>query len=162
MILTFPLLTVCPQALRQEFEDEACAGLCEAVTRHLQEAELAHSSGPPGSAGAAFWWKVVEASLLSLGVVKDLLVSQQKEKPLPLDIVAILQGSMDQHARMAASPFLLGRCLWAASRFASFLPAPLLNRYLQATMEALQPHQNIILRITAVRYELNPGSHAAK
>lgn len=52
---------------------------------------------------------------------------------------------------MSASPFLLGRCLWAASRFASFLPGPLLNRYLQATVEALQPHQNVILRITAVR-----------
>ena len=137
------------KALRQEFEDEACAGLCESVTRHLQEAELAQSTG---SASAAFWWKVVEASLLSLGVVRDLIASQQKEKQLPLDIVAILQGSMDQHGRMAASPFLLGRCLWAASRFASFLPSPLLNRYLQATVEALQPHQNIILRITAVRY----------
>ncbi len=49
---------------------------------------------------------------------------------------------------------MLGRCLWAASRFASFLPAPLLNRYLQATVEALQPHQDIILRIMAVRYPL--------
>lgn len=45
----------------------------------------------------------------------------------------------------------MGRCLWAASRFASFLPALLLNRYLQATVEALQPHQNVILRITGVR-----------
>lgn len=48
-----------------------------------------------------FWWKVVEASLLSLGVVKDLLESQQKENQLPLDIVVILQSSLDQHNRMA-------------------------------------------------------------
>jgi hypothetical protein len=120
---------------------------------------------------SSFWWKVVEAALLSLGVVKDLLESQQKENQLPLDIVVILQSSLDQHNRMAgennfglnkkkseltslsfsASPCLLGRCLWAASRFASFLPTALLNRYLQATVEALQPHQNVILRITAVR-----------
>ena len=50
-----------------------------------------------------------------------------------------------------ASPFLLGRCLWTASKFASVLPEVLLNRYLQATVEALQPHQNIILRLKAVR-----------
>jgi hypothetical protein len=85
-------------ALRQEFEDEACAGLCEAVTRHLHEAEVTHASA---STASSFWWKVVEASLLSLGVVKDLLVSQQKDKQLPLDIVAILQSSLDQHNRMA-------------------------------------------------------------
>lgn len=85
------------KALRQEFEDEACAGLCEAVTRHLQEAEVMHSTQP----SSMFWWKVVEASLLSLGVVKDLLESQRKENQLPLDIVAILQSSLDQHNRMA-------------------------------------------------------------
>lgn len=85
------------QALRQEFEDEACAGLCEAVTRHLQEAEVTHTTQGVNS----FWWKVVEASLLSLGVVKDLLESQQKENQLPLDIVGILQSSLDQHNRMA-------------------------------------------------------------
>jgi len=133
-------------ALRQEFEDETCAGLCDAVTRHLQEAEMAHTSG-----ASVHWWKAVEASLLSLGVVKDLLVSHQKENQLPLNVVAILQSSLDQHNRMAASPFLLGRCLWAASKFASCLPEVLLTRYLQATVEALQPHQDIILRIIAVR-----------
>ncbi|EFX69752.1 hypothetical protein DAPPUDRAFT_228557 [Daphnia pulex] len=83
-------------ALRQEFEDEACSGLCEAVTRHLQEAEVMHTQG-----NSSFWWKVVEAALLSLGVVKDLLESQQKENQLPLVIVVILQSSLDQHNRMA-------------------------------------------------------------
>lgn len=54
--------------------------------------------------GNSLWWKVVEASLLSLGVVKDLLESQQKENLLPLDMVAILQSSLDQHNRMAGQP----------------------------------------------------------
>ena len=112
----------------------------------MNEAEVAHSSGVNG-----YWWKVVEASLLALGVVKDLLISHQKKNALPLDVVAILQSSVDQHSRMAASPFLLGRCLWTASRFAGILPEGLLNRYLQATVAALQLHQEIILRITAVR-----------
>ena len=89
-------------ALRQEFEDEASAGLCYAVTRHLQEAEMAHTSG-----ASVYWWKAVEASLLSLGVVKDLLVSQQKENQLPLNVVAILQSSLDQHNRMAGWLFPL-------------------------------------------------------
>ena len=90
------------QALRQEFEDEACSGLCEAVTRHLQDAEVMHTQG-----NNSFWWKVVEAALLSLGVVKDLLESQQKENQLPLDIVVILQSSLDQHNRMAGEKTLI-------------------------------------------------------
>lgn len=84
------------QALRQEFEDEACAGLCEAVTRHLHEADQAHTTGTSEN-----WWKNVEASLLALGAMKDLLASQQKQNQLPLDIVSILQTSVDQHNRMA-------------------------------------------------------------
>ncbi len=66
------------QALRQEFEDEACAGLCEAVTRHLHEAEAAHATA--GADGR--WWKTVEASLLALGVVKDLLIGHMKVRPI--------------------------------------------------------------------------------
>ena len=117
------------------------------MTRHLQEAEATHSGMQPN----AFWWKVVEASLLALGVVKDLLIAHHKDNKLPLDVVAILQSSVDQHNRMAASPFLLGRCLWTASRFAAILPESLLVRYLQATTAALQLQQDIVLRITAVR-----------
>ena len=98
-----------------------------------------------------FWWKIVESSLLSLGVVRDLLVAQHKNNKLALDIVGILQSSVDQHSRMGASPFLLGRCLWVASRFAVIIPESLLNRYLQATVAALQINQEIVLRITAVR-----------
>ena len=71
------------------------------MTRHLQEAEVMHTQG-----NNSFWWKVVEAALLSLGVVKDLLESQQKENQLPLDIVVILQSSLDQHNRMAGEKSL--------------------------------------------------------
>jgi len=63
-----------------------------------------------------------------------LCVGLTQENQLPLDIVGILQSSVDQHGRMAASPYLLGRCLWTASRFATVLPEPLLQRYLQATV----------------------------
>ena len=57
---------------------------------------MAHTSG-----ANVYWWKAVEASLLSLGIVKDLLISHQKENQLPLNVVAILQSSLDQHNRMA-------------------------------------------------------------
>ena len=79
-----------------------------------------------------FWWKIVESSLLSLGVFRDLLVAQHKNNKLALDIVGILQSS-DQHSRMGASPFLLGRCLG--------LPAALLSSFLSLFLTDIYKRQ---------------------
>ena len=98
-------------ALRQKFEDEACAGLCDAVTRHLYEAEMVLTSG-----ASVYWWKTVEASLLSLGVFKDLLVSQQQENQLQLYVVTILQSCLNQHNRMAGWLFPLSASQLAYSQ----------------------------------------------
>ena len=49
------------------------------------------------------------------------------------------------------NPFLLGRSLWFAGRFAHAIKSNLLEKFLDATVAGLQPQQNIIVRIQAAR-----------
>lgn len=54
-------------------------------------------------------------------------------------------------ARAAASPFLLGRALWAASRFTAAMSPELIQQFLQATVSGLHVTQPPSVRISAVR-----------
>lgn len=51
----------------------------------------------------------------------------------------------------AASPFLLGRALWAASRFTAAMSPELIQQFLQATVSGLHVTQPPSVRISAVR-----------
>lgn len=51
----------------------------------------------------------------------------------------------------AASPFLLGRALWAASRFTAAMSPELIQQFLQATVSGLHDSQPPSVRISAVR-----------
>merc|ERR1719228_1497143 len=48
-------------------------------------------------------------------------------------------------------PFLLGRCLWVASKFPSHLPQPAISSFLEGTVRGLQADQPHPVRISAVR-----------
>lgn len=50
-----------------------------------------------------------------------------------------------------ASPFLLGRALWAASRFTVAMSPELIQQFLQATVSGLHETQPPSVRISAVR-----------
>lgn len=51
----------------------------------------------------------------------------------------------------AVSPFLLGRALWAASRFTVAMSPELIQQFLQATVSGLHETQPPSVRISAVR-----------
>lgn len=51
----------------------------------------------------------------------------------------------------AASPFLLGRALWAASRFTAAMSPEVIQQFLQVTVSALHDCRPPSLRISAVR-----------
>lgn len=51
----------------------------------------------------------------------------------------------------AVSPFLLGRALWAASRFTVAMSPELIQQLLQATVSGLHETQPPSVRISAVR-----------
>uniref|UniRef100_A0A8C7DV23 Importin 9 n=1 Tax=Oncorhynchus kisutch TaxID=8019 RepID=A0A8C7DV23_ONCKI len=130
-------------AVATEFQNESAAALAAAATRHLQEAEQAKNSGNE------HWWKVHEACLLALGSVKTIITENVKNGRIQFDMHGFLANSV-WDLLLTASPFLLGRALWAASRFTAAMTPELIQQFLQATVSGLHDSQPPSVRISAV------------
>uniref|UniRef100_A0A8C5C9J7 Importin 9 n=1 Tax=Gadus morhua TaxID=8049 RepID=A0A8C5C9J7_GADMO len=133
-------------AVATEFQNESAAALAAAATRHLLEAEQAKNSGNQ------HWWKVHEACMLALGSVKTIITENVKNGRIQFDMHGFLANVILADLNLvAASPFLLGRALWAASRFTTAMSPELIQQFLQATVSGLQDSQPPSVRISAVR-----------
>lgn len=133
-------------AVAAEFQNESAAALAAAATRHLQEAEQAKNSGNE------HWWKIHEACMLALGSVKTIITDNVKNGRIQFDMHGFLAGVILADLNLtAASPFLLGRALWAASRFTAAMSPELIQQFLQATVSGLHDSQPSPVRISAVR-----------
>ncbi|MED6248724.1 Importin 9 [Ataeniobius toweri] len=133
-------------AVAAEFQNESAAALAAAATRHLQEAEQAKNSGNE------HWWKIHEACMLALGSVKTIITENVKNGRIQFDMHGFLAGVILADLNLtAASPFLLGRALWAASRFTAAMSPELIQQFLQATVSGLHDSQPPSVRISAVR-----------
>uniref|UniRef100_A0A8C1PCX9 Importin 9 n=1 Tax=Cyprinus carpio TaxID=7962 RepID=A0A8C1PCX9_CYPCA len=133
-------------AVAAEFQNESAAALAAAATRHLQEAEQAKNTG------SEHWWKVHEACMLSLGSVKTIITENVKNGRVQFDMHGFLASVILADLNLpAASPFLLGRALWAASRFTAAMSPELIQQFLQATVSGLHESQPPSVRISAVR-----------
>ncbi|KAG8180187.1 hypothetical protein JTE90_017703 [Oedothorax gibbosus] len=136
--------------LAQEFEDETAVSLCAAVTRHIHEADK--NTNP-------HWWKIHESCMLALGGVKDLVVTGIRENNLQFDLPGFFHSVVLEDLNTAVSPFLYGRCLWFSSRYADMMNEDLIKRFLQATVNGLQPTQPSTVRVSAVRAVLGFCDH---
>uniref|UniRef100_A0A1A8IQK3 Importin 9 n=1 Tax=Nothobranchius kuhntae TaxID=321403 RepID=A0A1A8IQK3_NOTKU len=133
-------------AVAAEFQNESAAALAAAATRHLQEAEQAKSSGNE------HWWKIHEACMLAMGSVKTIITENVKNGRIQFDMHGFLASVILADLNLAAaSPFLLGRALWAASRFTAAMSPELIQQFLQATVSGLHESQPPSVRISAVR-----------
>uniref|UniRef100_A0AAY4EW79 Importin N-terminal domain-containing protein n=1 Tax=Denticeps clupeoides TaxID=299321 RepID=A0AAY4EW79_9TELE len=133
-------------AVAAEFQNESAAALAAAATRHLQEAEQAKNSG------SEHWWKIHEACMLALGSVKTIITENVKNGRVQFDMHGFLANVILADLNLpAASPFLLGRALWAASRFTAAMSPELIQQFLQATVSGLHDSQPPSVRISAVR-----------
>ncbi|CAN0065045.1 unnamed protein product [Lampetra planeri] len=132
-------------AIMAEFQGDSAAALAAAATRHLQEAEQARN------AGSSYWWKLHEACMLALGSVKDAVIDAVRSGKVQFDMDGFLTNVVLADLSSSASPFLLGRALWSASRFASLMTPELVQRFLQATVSGLHDAQPPSVRISAVR-----------
>ncbi|XP_054569111.1 importin-9 [Eptesicus fuscus] len=132
-------------AVATDFQGESAAALAAAATRHLQEAEQARNSG------AEHWWKIHEACMLALGSVKSVLTDSVKNGRAHFDMHGFLTSVVLADLNLAVSPFLLGRALWAASRFTVAMSPELIQQFLQATVSGLHETQPPSVRISAVR-----------
>eukprot|EP00064_Thunnus_orientalis_P013015 superscaffoldBa00002064_g13052 len=134
------------KAVATEFQNESAAALAAAATRHLQEAEQAKNSSNE------HWWKVHEACMLALGSVKTIITENVKNGRIQFDMHGFLASVILADLNLAAaSPFLLGRALWAASRFTAAMSPELIQQFLQATVSGLHDSQPPSVRISAVR-----------
>ncbi|KTG33294.1 hypothetical protein cypCar_00011406, partial [Cyprinus carpio] len=133
-------------AVAAEFQNESATALAAAATRHLQEAEQAKNTG------SEHWWKVHEACMLALGSVKTIITENVKNGHVHFDMHGFLANVILADLNLpAASPFLLGRALWAASRFTAAMSPELIQQFLQATVSGLHESQPPSVRISAVR-----------
>ncbi|XP_029288165.1 LOW QUALITY PROTEIN: importin-9 [Cottoperca gobio] len=133
-------------AVAAEFQNESAAALAAAATRHLQEAEQAKNSGNE------HWWKIHEACMLALGSVKTIITENVKNGRIQFDMHGFLASVILADLNLAsASPFLLGRALWAASRFTAAMSPELIQQFLQATVSGLHASQPPSVRISGVR-----------
>ncbi|KAJ8258048.1 hypothetical protein GJAV_G00192610 [Gymnothorax javanicus] len=133
-------------AVAAEFQNESAAALAAAATKHLQEAEQAKNTGNE------HWWKIHEACMLALGSVKSIITENVKSGRIQFDMHGFLANVILSDLNLAAaSPFLLGRALWAASRFTAAMSPELIQQFLQATVSGLHDSQPPSVRISAVR-----------
>ncbi|GIY31004.1 importin-9 [Caerostris extrusa] len=128
--------------LAQEFEDKCSVSLCAAVTRHIHETDK--NTNPN-------WWKIHEACMLAMGSIKDLIICGIQENNIQFDMSGFIHSIVVEDLNFTASPFLFGRCLWFASRYSTIMNEDLIKRFLQATVNGLQPSQECTVRVSAVR-----------
>ncbi|XP_072336823.1 importin-9 isoform X4 [Scyliorhinus torazame] len=132
-------------AVASDFQSESAIALAAAATKHLQEAEQAKSDGN------VHWWKIHEACMLALGSVKNVITESLKNGRIQFDMHGFLTNVVLVDLNLSVSPFLLGRALWAASRFATVMTPELIQQFLQATVSGLHETQPPSVRISAVR-----------
>ncbi|XP_071960511.1 importin-9-like [Antedon mediterranea] len=131
--------------LAAEFQNDSSVGLVSAVTRHFQEAQVAKDNGN------CYWWKIHESSLLALGSVKSLICDKVASGKLQFDMESFLTTVVLADLNYPVSPFLLGRALWAASRFTLAMTPKLVQNFLEATTLGLGASQPASVRVSAVR-----------
>jgi len=132
-------------ALCGEFEEESCVALAQTIERLVAEA------GQNRAAGNEAWWKLHEAAMLALGSAQEVIENQITARKVNFDIGNFLSGVVLSDLNSPVHPFLLGRCLWVASKFPSHLPPAAITSFLEGTVRGLQEDQPHPVRISAVR-----------
>lgn len=140
-------------SLSSEFRNESAPALCQAVTRHLHEAEAAKNSQNE------YWWKIHESCMLAMGSVKSLVIDAIQKGKVQFDVTGFLQSVVLDDMNYSASPFLVGRCLWTASRYTDAMSPELLQRFLQSTVGGLHPTQPPVIRISGIRAVFSYCTH---
>ncbi|XP_064632245.1 importin-9-like [Lineus longissimus] len=136
-------------SLAHEFPTLSAKALCNAISTHIEQAEVAKNSGNKN------WWKIHESVLLAMGSVKTLLLDAISSGKLQFDVPKFLTVVVLNDMSLPDLPFLLGRCMWTSSRFAGGMSPQLLQRFLHVTVDGLLPKHPTSVRISAVRAVFN-------
>ncbi|KAH9962332.1 armadillo-type protein [Russula compacta] len=108
-------------------------------------------------AGLEDWWRPLEGAFAVLGseceVVLDISNDEHDAgRPRPIDMEYILARIIPSLLTLSAYPFLQGRCLFLASRFAELLPADVRGQYLEAAIQVIESNETEIpFKVSAVK-----------
>lgn len=99
------------------------------------------------------WWKLMEATLLAIGTACQCISNAKVEgnQQQVFDVRGLLENVILPIMSQDAPPLLIGRAIWLASRFSSFMDILLLEKFMQATVASIKPNQDTCLRICGVR-----------
>ena len=103
------------------------------------------------SSGRDEWWKLHEAAMLALGSSQEVIENQIKAGNVQFDISSFMTNVVLADLNSPVHPFLLGRCLWVASKFPGHLPPQTITSFLEGTVLGLGQDQPHPVRISAVR-----------
>ncbi|KAI0275362.1 ARM repeat-containing protein [Gloeopeniophorella convolvens] len=108
-------------------------------------------------AGVQEWWRPLEGALATLGSqaeqISDITNDEvDSGRPKPLDIEYLLAQVIPSLLTLSAYPFLQGRCLFFASRFAELLPSDVRGQYLDAAVQVIESSETgIPFKVSAVK-----------
>lgn len=157
------------ESLAHKFDDGIFVPLTEALARHVNVAQAEQS------AGRQHYWKIHEACMAAIGFFRDRILESPSQFDIGqyLNYVETIMTTTTQHQPQQTpmanggggghnntnNSFLLARCIWLLSRFAScgeIYTIERLSNVLDLTLNSLQADKPITLRIYAIRsiYEL--------
>merc|ERR1719365_525324 len=100
--------------------------------------------------------------MMALGSAQELIENQINARKVNFDIGNFLSGVVLADLNSPVHPFLLGRCLWVASKFPGHLPPQTITSFLEGTVLGLgrdQPHPVRISASFLDTFLLKPSLH---
>ncbi|KAH8992921.1 ARM repeat-containing protein, partial [Lactarius akahatsu] len=108
-------------------------------------------------AGVEDWWRPLESVFAILGSQAEAILDISNDehdagRPRPIDIEYILTHIIPSLLTLSAYPFLQGRCLFLASRFADLLPPDVRGQYLDAAVQVIESSETEVpFKVSAVK-----------
>ncbi|KAI9459661.1 ARM repeat-containing protein [Lactarius psammicola] len=108
-------------------------------------------------AGVEDWWRPLESAFAILGSQAESILDISNDehdagRPRPIDIEYLLTHVIPSLLTLSAYPFLQGRCLFLASRFADLLPPDVRGQYLDAAVQVIESNETEVpFKVSAVK-----------
>ncbi|KAG8968425.1 hypothetical protein FRC03_007367 [Tulasnella sp. 419] len=132
------------------FEIAAVRAL-DAVTK-----QVIQQSAQSRSAGQENWWRLLEATLATLGAVSeavlDAIDDEESDGNKAMDIQALLIDVIPSLLTLNDLPFVQGRGFVFTSQYAGILPQHLVDQYISAAAEALEAAAaGLVVKVSAIK-----------
>ncbi|KAL3699542.1 hypothetical protein R1sor_017564 [Riccia sorocarpa] len=135
------------EELVENFEDKALQAIVDAVQKRLVEASQAKAAGRKN------WWKMREAAVLAVGSIAGNLFEAQAGGTMSFRLESFLDNLREEDLGQVAGecPFLRGRALWAAAKFAPAMNRARAEQFFYAAVTGLASDVPAPIKIGACR-----------